>query len=537
MAENVLDRFIAVFSPGSALRRANARYYLNEQRKYTKQLHDVERGYNAASKGRRTHGWWTSGSSINTENRDALWLLRSRSRDLQQNDYWARRAVKVVANHTVGTGIMPNFIGVSKAQKKKLQALYKAWMKKSNCDFEGQLNFYGLQKLVMRTIAISGECIIRKRRGFNPSGVVPLQLQVQEPDVIDTSRDGYFSDNGNQVVQGVEYDKSGKRIAYYLFDHHPGDNMSLNFVSKRVPASDVIHVFEVLRPGQVRGIPMGITAFIRIKDYGDYEDAQVVRQKIAACYSAFVTSNEQKSAFTGAGAKKAAEKAERIEPGMIEYLRPGETISFGTPPGVPEYSTFAKNVLLGISAAWDITYEALTGDLSGSNFSSNRMGWLEMARNVSDWQYQLMIPSFCDPVFDWFMEAATIGMLTKPGAVCVWTAPRREMFDPKKELEAIIIQIQAGLSSWSEAAREMGWDPEELLELIKSDQELMDKMGLQFTSDPRVAIKSPAPISDDDPDPEQDEKDEEEKEKPDPKKPQAGKSVRWFNLFRFQQGK
>lgn len=462
-------------------------------------MQDHERKYEAASKSRRTHGWWVSGNSINAENRDALSVLRGRSRELQQNDYWARRAVNVVTNHTVGTGIIPNFINVNKSQKKKLKIQFEEWTKKNNCDYEGELNFYGIQQLVMRTLAVSGECIIRKRRVDNGSGIAPLQLQVQEPDVIDTAKDGTTTAGGGYTIQGVEFDKNGKRVAYWLFDRHPGEAIMMEFTSKRIPAKDVIHIFEVLRPGQVRGVPMGITAFIRIKDFGDYEDAQVVRQKLAACYSVFITSTAQKSAFRGAAKKQMREKAERIEPGMIEYLEPGETISHGTPPGAPEYSAFSKNVLLGLSAAWDLTYEALTGDLSGSNFSSNRMGWLEMARAVSRWQYQLMVPGFCDPIFDWYMEAAVIAMLTKPGAVCRWTAPRREMFDPLKEVQAIVAQIQAGLTSWSEAAREMGWDPEELLELIKNDQELMDKLGLRFTSDPRSAAKGPQDITEDPP--------------------------------------
>lgn len=499
MRENFIDKFVGVFSPSSALKRANARFYLGEQRRLSKQLQQTEeRKYEAAAYGRRTAGWISSGSSINTENYGVLQVLRNRSRDLQQNNYWARRAVKVIANHTVGTGILPSFTNSSTPQKKLAKALFDKWQQKKYCDYDGQHNFYGLQKLVMQTLAISGEVLIRKRRVDNGPGMIPLQLQVQEADLIDTSKDGLMLQGGNFVVQGVEYNSMGKRVAYWLFKYHPGETMIFmnTLISERVPASDVLHIIEVLRPGQVRGVPMGISAFIRLNDYGDYEDAQMIRQKVAACYSAHITSTTQKSAISGLKKQAEIEKASRLEPGMITYLNPGEEITFGNPPGVPEYSDFAKNVLLGIATAWDITYEALTGDLSGSNFSSSRMGWLEMARNVSNWQTQIMIPSFCEPVYEWLDEAAQVAMLIKPGTVCRWTAPRREMFDPKKEMEAIIIAVQSGMTSWSEAARELGWDPQELLEQIKADKELMDKYELMFTSDPRAGIKGagqPAP--------------------------------------------
>jgi capsid protein len=55
-----------------------------------------------------------------------------------------------------------------------------------------------------------------------------------------------------------------------------------------------------------------------------------------------------------------------------------------------------------------ITYEALTGDLSQVNFTSGRMGRMEMNANVSSWQWLLMIPQMMLPISDWFMEAYRI---------------------------------------------------------------------------------------------------------------------------------
>lgn len=514
---NFFDRMIAVFDPTAALKRAKARFYLAEVNKHSRILREKEkeRRYEGVSKSRRTNDWVTSGTSINAENLSALAMLRQRHRDLVQNNYWASRAVKAIGNHTVGTGIMPNFTNVTKAQKKKLKLAWDTWSEKDSCDFEGMLNMAGLQKLVMKTVVNSGECIIRKRRVNVGPGQNPIQIQVQEPDVIDTSKDGITSQDGGTIIQGIEYNKQGKRVAYWLYEQHPGDSRSiLSFQSKRIPATDVIHVFETLRPGQVRGIPFGVTAMIRLKDFDDYEDAQIVRQKIAACFTAFVTSEVKISALSGSGpvAEETKDREERLEPGMITYLNQGEEINFGTPPAVPEYSSFSKNVLLGIATAYGITYEALTGDLSGSNFSSSRMGWLEMARNVSDWQYQLMVPLFCEPVFRWFMQGAVIAGLVKEGATCRWTAPRREMFDPGKELAAMILAIQGGLTSWSEVIRELGFDPKDMLEEIKDDQAEMDKLGLMFTSDPRFK-GSPKPSG---PDPE--EEDPESGSGTDPKK-------------------
>lgn len=486
--KNFFERAIEFFSPNMAGRREAARFHLGEVRELIATA--KQKKYDAANMGKRTDWRGANGASVNTENFYALHLLRARSRHLVQNNYWARKAIKVITNHTVGIGIMPNFSAGTDAQKKRLQSVFEDWTEIDNCDWQGLHDFRGIQKLVMRTVAESGECIIRKRRIKAKPGQVPIQLQIQEPDVIDTSKDGILLENGF-IIQGVEFNDQGKRVAYWLYDQHPGETLNFSLQSRRIPATDVIHVFEVLRAGQVRGIPFGVSAMVRLKDFDDYEDAQIMRQKIAACFTAFVTS-ETKATLMGAatpGGAKARAEAERMRPGMIEYLNPGEEITFAAPPAVPEYSTFSKNVLLGIAAAYDITYESLTGDLSGSNFSSSRMGWLEMAQNVYDWQYQLMIPTFLQRVWRWFYDASVVGGLVREGGGCKWTAPRRQMFDPYKETQAKILAQQAGYTSWSETVREDGWDPKELAEEIEDEREMLDEKGLLFAGDPRNAAK------------------------------------------------
>jgi len=64
--------------------------------------------------------------------------------------------------------------------------------------------------------------------------------------------------NGH-VMEGVQFDEDGHRTAYWLFSYHPGGVLILNprggIVSQAVPAEQIMHVYRVLRPGQVRDIP------------------------------------------------------------------------------------------------------------------------------------------------------------------------------------------------------------------------------------------------------------------------------------------
>jgi capsid protein len=101
-------------------------------------------------------------------------------------------------------------------------------------------------------VAEAGECFI-KFCISKANRTVPLQLQVLESEHLDSSKD-YALPNGNVIKSGIEFNKSGKRVAYHLFKEHPGDTCGwLNSV--RVPASEILHIYKVLRPGQIRGEP------------------------------------------------------------------------------------------------------------------------------------------------------------------------------------------------------------------------------------------------------------------------------------------
>lgn len=466
---NWLDNTIGFFSPKTALERAKFRAALNEVRKY-----------DGAAKGRRTSGWGATGTSANTETQQSLTNLRDRSRELTRNNPYAKKAIATIARNTVGTGIRPR--PMNSEQAKPIMEAWNAWAEKTTCDFDGQKTFYGLQRLAMRTIAESGEVLIRKRMVNDRNN--PLRIQVLEPDFLSSSHDVSQLESGGHIMQGVEFDKDGKRVAYWLYDRHPGDYQVTSLAPKRVDAAEVLHLYVVERPGQVRGVPFGASAMLRMRDFDDYEDAQLVRQKIAACFSVFVQDSAVDS--IGTGTTDSQEMTERVEPGMIEKLPPGKSVTFASPPAAEGYGEYSRNVLRGIAAGYDTTYEALTGDLSNVNFSSGRMGWLEFQRAIQDWQLDLLIPMMCDPVWSWFIDAMKIAKGGANAATQVeWTPPRREMIDPVKETEAIITAIRGGLTSWQEAVRELGFDPDTLLAHMQEDMKKFDAMGIAMDSDAR----------------------------------------------------
>lgn len=463
---NAFDRIISFFNPEAGLRRQQARTAA-----------DVLRKYEAGSTSSRTSGWVTQSTDANAELLADLPRIRNRSRDLVRNNPYAFKAVEVIENNVVGTGIRATILAGGKRAQAAANTRWLQWAESTACDFDGLHDFYGLQGLVMRTVAESGEALVIRRY---VDGV--LKLQVIEGDQLDTYQERLLG-NGNRVIQGVEFDKRNRRVAYWLYPDHPGGTrMTLRLNPERVPAADVLHIYRVLRPGQVRGVPAGVSAFIRLKDLDEYEDAELMRKKIASCYTAFVT--DAGDAITNAAGTDKERIPSRIRPGMIEVLPPGKSVELSNPPTVEGYAEYMQVSLHAVAAAWNVTYESLTGDLKGVNFSSGRMGWIEAQKNFDKLQWRMLIPQFCAGSFGWFanwvnLTAGDVGLAAK------WTPPRREMIDPSKEIAALENEVRAGFKTLPEAITEMGYDPDQVLAEIASTNALLDRLNLKLTTDPR----------------------------------------------------
>jgi lambda family phage portal protein len=482
---NFIDRVISVFSPKAAFNRMRFRAA-------TAILDSQVRKYDAASGGRRTDGWRTNGGSPNTEVRAALTRLRERHRDMVRNNPYAENAVARITNNTVGAGIRPSISGKESSYNiKRVKKYWRDWAETKSCDYDGQHNFYGLQAMAMRAVVESGEVLIRKRRVTGQE--IPIKLQVVEADLLDHTKDiEYLVEGKGWIIQGIEFDSNGKRVAYWMYERHPDD--ALEITSKRIPADDILHIYYKKRPGQVRGVPFGTSAMMRLKDFDDYEDAELVRQKIAACFSVFIEDTNPDAALS-TQPDASGEIREKVEPGIIEHLPPGKSVTFAQPPTTQGYEAYSRKILQGISAGYGTSYEALTNDLTGVNFSSGRMGWLEFQRNITDWQENMLVPMLCDNVWSWFMESLQIiGAVSKP-VPATWTPPRREMIDPKKEVDGMLAANRAGYVSWQETVRQMGYDPDLTLEELKSDFDKFTLLGLVLESDPRNDVKPTAPPS------------------------------------------
>lgn len=480
-----LESAIAAVSPETAARRERARMRMAAFR-------SARAMYDGASTSHRTAGWRRVSTDANAETMGgALQRLRDQSRDMVRNNPHAAKAAAAIQHNVIGSGIIPSFLGPDGKADKEAEAAARAHLDTTSIDAAGQLDFYGIQSLAMRAVFEGGEVLLRRRRRKSEDNLpLPFQIQVLEGDFLDSSKDGP-QDNGTYAVQGVEFDALGRRVNYWLFDEHPGGRGTYRLpTSHRVAASEIAHVYRIDRPGQVRGVPWLAPSMLGLADYGDYADAQRMRQKIAACYAVFEVDANGEGGGGGTpllrdGAASTQPALEELSPGIYERLPPGRDIKFATPPGVEGYADMSRISLREIAAGVNIPAFVISGDLSDLNFSSGRLGFMDFQRAVTSYQNDMAIGQMCRTVERWFREALAVSRGIGRPIKAIWTPPRREMINPTEEIAAARDAVRAGIDTPYDMVRKAGKDPEAHFAEMQKALALIDSLGIVLDCDPR----------------------------------------------------
>lgn len=456
--------------------------------------------YDGTGSGRRTLAWMPGNPGAIAALLSTQTELRAKSRDLVRRNPWAAAALDAFVANAIGTGIKPQSMVADVVLRERLQALFRDWAEEA--DAAGLTDFYGLQALACRAMLEGGEALVRLRyRRIEDGLVVPLQLQVLEPEHLPVTLNT-VAESGNVVRAGIEFNRLGQRVAYHLYRSHPEDG-ALSPMSGaggldtvRVPAGEVIHLYRPLRPGQIRGEPWLARALVKLHELDQYDDAELVRKKTAAMFAGFITRQSPEDNLMGEGLADAAGVAlAGLEPGTLQILEPGEDIKFSDPADLGgSYSEFLRNQFRAVAAAIGITYEQLTGDLTGVNYSSIRAGLLEFRRRCEMLQHGVIVHQLCRPVWRaWLEQAVLAGRIDAPGfarephpyLTAKWIPQGWQWVDPQKEFNALKLAIRAGLTSRSEAISSFGYDAEDIDREIAADNARADALGLRFDSDPR----------------------------------------------------
>ena len=454
--------------------------------------------------------------------------LRSESRALLRNDPFVWRAIQALVAGVVGTGITPQSQIHDRALRESVHRAWTDWTNEASAD--GCSDIYGVMSLAAEGAFVGGDVFLRRRpRRLSDGLTVPLQIQVLEADYCPLEMNE-TRPNGHVIRQGIEYDRRGQRVAYHLYGEHPYDTLTGGTGAttlRRVPASEIIHLFECTRPGQQRGEPRLARVIVPAFQLGTYRHAMLTRMEIGAALTGWKRRSINDDSVSGLGALEdgygtaaapVADSTGKVDVAMavgeFRELDPGEEMQLVE---APEIGTTAEAFLYAyeraIAAGIGVTYEAASGDHRGSNYSRSRSAQVDVRALWDVYQWRTFIPTVCEGIWRWWWEAAVLGGTFAADGITPqrfqreqrdltrveWIPARREWVDPAKDGAAVVTLINNRLMSLSEGIRERGWDPEKKLREIAADEKLMAELGLTriVSETPAAPMPEPEDIDDD----------------------------------------
>ncbi|WP_426177712.1 phage portal protein [Pseudomonas sp. TWRC1-2] len=463
---------------------------------------NIKASYEGAGEGRRSASWEATDNGINSINTPALRNLRARSRAAVRNDPYAFNVIDKRVSNLIGTGITPRPTTDDAALRKLQQQLWDDWVDEADAD--ELTDFYGMQALVARTVETAGECFVRLRpRSLSEGLAVPLQLQALAPEFVPHDK-FETAKNGNVIRAGIEFNPGGKRVAYWMYLSHPRDSSSLNVGYNqlvRVPAAQVLHIFEPMEPGQLRGVPRLSPVLKRLRSLDNYDDAVLFRQEVANLFAGFIkrpapeAGPQARNPVTGellVTDRDGFTPMVALEPGTMQELGPGEEVEFSKPPDAGNnYPDFMRQQLMAAAAGSGTPYEILTGDMREVNDRALRVVLNEFRRRLEQLQFGVYVHQLCRPV-----RAAWMDMAVLSGALVLedYAQRRREYLrtrwvpqgwayiQPVQDVQARQMEVRAGFASRSEMVLRTGYDAETVDTENAADLARATDLGLNYST-------------------------------------------------------
>lgn len=456
--------------------------------------------------------------------------LRQRGRMLYMAAPVAAGAINVVRTKMIGSGLKlkcavdRNILKISSSAaqswQKRTEAEFGMWAKKAiNCDALGKENFYELQSAAVKAWLMSGDAFVALKRVFNDKfNPYSLRLQLIEADRIRTPLDSNLlgicaelygftegkTKNGNKIHDGVETDKNGRIVAYYVHNDYPNQSVwSEPSAVARVEARgkltgipNILQIMDAERPDQYRGVTYLAPVIEVLLQSRRYTESELVAALIQAMMTGWIEHGENSQDM---GFLEEPEESDEDDDGNAEYqmkpgevykLKRGEKIVFGN-PNVPTagFSDFMNEIFTMVGAALEIPREILLKEFTASYSASK--GALEEMREMIKMRRSWFVSDFCQPIYEaWLAEAVALGRIKAPGffqdplirdAWCGsrWDGPAQTHLDPKKEAEANEMIVKNKWKTNEQVTREYyGENFAENVANVAEEQELLKSAGL-----------------------------------------------------------
>jgi lambda family phage portal protein len=484
-----IARAVALVAPAAATR------YLRQQQVF-------ERAYDPGKTGGPDRYW----DPINQTGDQAIaadWQKSTnKSRDLLRNNPLAANAMRNKAALVVGDALWPQARvrtpdgKLNKAVNRLIEADWERWAE--TCMANGR-DWDELKKLAYRHLEGDGEIIVHEVS----TDLDAYQLELLEPDQIDATVDGTLK-NGNRAVRGIEFNSFGRPVAFWILDAHPGDTL-FSTSSRRIDASQILHVFDPERVTEGRGICRYVASIEPTYSHAQHRQAVMDLLRIAASYGVFIRTDypddmveqdmiDNDSVVLDANGKP----VKHIHPAGLHYLGTKQSIESAKPEQpTATFREFEQSHLRMAAAGFGMSYETFTGDMSNVNFSSLR-GGQGNERTQYRLQSGLMVRRLCRPVYRHRMDIrVALGILRLPGywadrdnfQAATWSLPGFPTVDPLKDEEADAKALANLTETHRRICERKGLDWDDVVEQRRAEREDIEEAGLT-EADAAAAISS-----------------------------------------------
>ena len=491
---NIIDKAVESFAPIHAVKRAAARNTLKF----------LNSGYSdgGASRTKKSMRGFTATSKSPLQDIEANHgTLVSRSRSLYMTAPIATSAIKTTVTNVVGSGLKLKsridyeFLGMTEeeaeAWEAKTEREFDLWASTRKCDALRLNSFYEMQGVMFLGQLLNGDGFcLNKYEQPTPSMPYGLRLQLLEGDRVCTPHamnysygDGLYigtnPDNGNKIYAGVEIDRNGATVAYWICNQYPynagltANNEPLKWQRVEMYGAtsgrqNLIHIFDAERAEQRRGVPMLAPVIEELKQLKRYTDAELMAAVISGMFTVFVTTDAPSTENAlGAGFPDDTQSADndpnnyQLGNGAIVTLNEGEKIEIADPkrPNTA-FDSFVNSLCKNVGSALEIPQELLLKSFN-SSYSASRAALLEawkMFRKRREW----LSKEFCQPVYELFLTEAiargriqadgffTDAVIRKAWCGADWNGAAMGMVDPVKEVQAAQMRVANGFSTREE---------------------------------------------------------------------------------------
>lgn len=407
--------------------------------------------------------------------------LRERSRYEVANNSYARGILNTLAAYTVGSG--PTLQLTYRGEDDSIDA---DAMRKATKQVEGLWANWAYtrrlaQKLSTLQLAVDtdGEAfaITTSSRRVSMHTPVQLDLRLYECD--------HFDDTSGTDEAGVRIGSDGEAVEYAFTKEHPGDSLSFA-PSKWIGADQVMHLFRVERPGQLRGIPKTTPALPLFALLRRFTLATIRAAETAADFAAILYGDHAPE-DQPADQRAAAWDRIEIEMGAMLSVPAGSRLAqFKAEHPNATYDEFVRAILREIARCLGMPAVLALGDASKYNYSSGRLDLQAFHRQVEVDRANLIERVLLDRLLElWLDEALLIdGFLPPLFAQHAanfewgwrWAAPGH--VDRKKEADGQAVELSQHTTTLAREYARQGLDWETELRQRARELSVMRELGI-----------------------------------------------------------